>query len=116
MLLADPELCLLVEHPEMTGWMGPGHHIIEYCIRAKEYTATPLTGPLIYFAVGPHPCPCPLCSSLVARPPSPRPPALTPARFPSPSAPGPRLFARAPVHPVSLALTLPASIPRPGIP
>ncbi|KAG8732332.1 hypothetical protein FRC10_000980 [Ceratobasidium sp. 414] len=36
-LLADPELRSLVEHPEMTGWMGPGRHIMGYCIRAKEY-------------------------------------------------------------------------------
>jgi salicylate hydroxylase len=31
-LLADPELRSLVEHPEMTGWMGPGRHIMGYCI------------------------------------------------------------------------------------
>ncbi|KEP50186.1 FAD/NAD-binding domain protein [Rhizoctonia solani 123E] len=35
-LLADPELRSLVEHPEMTGWMGPGRHIMGYCIRAKK--------------------------------------------------------------------------------
>jgi len=35
-LLADPELRPLVETPEMTGWMGPGRHIMAYCIRAKR--------------------------------------------------------------------------------
>jgi salicylate hydroxylase len=35
-LLADPFLSSLVEHPEMTGWMGPGRHIMGYCIRAKN--------------------------------------------------------------------------------
>ncbi|KAJ7883268.1 hypothetical protein B0H13DRAFT_2538404 [Mycena leptocephala] len=34
----DPELKPLVDHPEMTGWIGPGRHIMGYCIRgAKEY-------------------------------------------------------------------------------
>ncbi|KAJ7702205.1 hypothetical protein B0H17DRAFT_1194722 [Mycena rosella] len=37
-MLADPDLKLLVEDAEMKNWMGPGKHIIGYCIRAKtEY-------------------------------------------------------------------------------
>ncbi|KAJ7481761.1 hypothetical protein FB451DRAFT_136739 [Mycena latifolia] len=34
----DPDLKPLVDHPEMTGWIGPGRHIMAYCIRgAQEY-------------------------------------------------------------------------------
>ncbi|KAJ7165085.1 hypothetical protein C8R46DRAFT_1098142 [Mycena filopes] len=34
----DPDLKFLVDHPEMTGWIGPGRHIMGYCIRdAQEY-------------------------------------------------------------------------------
>lgn len=37
-MLKDPDLRPLVENPEMTGWMGPGRHIMAYCIRGqKEY-------------------------------------------------------------------------------
>ncbi|KAI0357273.1 FAD/NAD(P)-binding domain-containing protein [Trametes cingulata] len=36
LLLEDPELRPFVETPEMTGWMGPGRHIMAYCIRAKK--------------------------------------------------------------------------------
>ena len=32
LLLADPELRELVDVPEMTGWMGPGRHIMAYNI------------------------------------------------------------------------------------
>ena len=32
LLLDDPELRSLVDHPEMTGWMGPGRHIMGYNI------------------------------------------------------------------------------------
>ncbi|KAG9012944.1 hypothetical protein FRB90_006426, partial [Tulasnella sp. 427] len=35
-LLADPELAELVENPRMVGWLGPGRHIMAYCIRAKR--------------------------------------------------------------------------------
>ncbi|PIL32082.1 hypothetical protein GSI_06787 [Ganoderma sinense ZZ0214-1] len=35
-LLEDPDLRSLVETPEMTGWMGPGRHIMAYNIRAKQ--------------------------------------------------------------------------------
>ncbi|EJD02574.1 FAD/NAD-binding domain-containing protein [Fomitiporia mediterranea MF3/22] len=35
-MLADPELRPFVENPEMTAWMGPGRHIMAYCIRAKR--------------------------------------------------------------------------------
>lgn len=28
----DPDLKPLVDHPEMTGWIGPGRHIMGYCI------------------------------------------------------------------------------------
>lgn len=31
-LMKDPALKELVENPEMTGWMGPGRHIMGYCI------------------------------------------------------------------------------------
>lgn len=31
-MLKDPALKELVESPEMTGWMGPGRHIMGYCI------------------------------------------------------------------------------------
>lgn len=31
-MMGDPELRRLVENPEMTGWMGPGRHIMAYCI------------------------------------------------------------------------------------
>ncbi|EIW53098.1 FAD/NAD-P-binding domain-containing protein [Trametes versicolor FP-101664 SS1] len=38
LLLNDPDLKGLVDIPEMTGWMGPGRHIMAYSIRArKEY-------------------------------------------------------------------------------
>ncbi|CAE6429983.1 unnamed protein product [Rhizoctonia solani] len=34
----DPELEALLENPEMTAWMGPGRHIMAYCIRGcNEY-------------------------------------------------------------------------------
>ncbi|KAJ7507392.1 FAD/NAD-P-binding domain-containing protein [Mycena galericulata] len=34
----DPDLKPLVDHPEMTGWIGPGRHIMGYCIHGgKEY-------------------------------------------------------------------------------
>ncbi|KAJ6511508.1 hypothetical protein C8R47DRAFT_1095293 [Mycena vitilis] len=33
-----PDLKPLVDHPEMTGWIGPGRHIMGYCIRgSREY-------------------------------------------------------------------------------
>ncbi|KAF7342099.1 FAD/NAD-P-binding domain-containing protein [Mycena venus] len=32
----DPDLKPLVDHPEMTGWIGPGRHIMGYCIRGRE--------------------------------------------------------------------------------
>lgn len=35
-LLADSSLSSLVEHAEMTGWMGPNRHIMGYSIRAKQ--------------------------------------------------------------------------------
>ncbi|KAI5117861.1 hypothetical protein M0805_007704 [Coniferiporia weirii] len=35
-MLADPELRPFVENPEMTAWMGPGRHVMAYCIRAKR--------------------------------------------------------------------------------
>lgn len=35
-LLEDPDLRELVERPHMTGWMGPGRHVMGYCIRAKN--------------------------------------------------------------------------------
>ncbi|KZW01800.1 FAD/NAD(P)-binding domain-containing protein [Exidia glandulosa HHB12029] len=37
-LMEHPELREFVERPHMTGWMGPGRHVMGYCIRAKtEY-------------------------------------------------------------------------------
>nr|WJQ78195.1 4-hydroxybenzoate decarboxylase [Panus rudis] len=35
-MLKDPELREFVENPEMSGWMGPGRHLMAYCIRAKK--------------------------------------------------------------------------------
>ncbi|KAM5531760.1 hypothetical protein V8D89_014572 [Ganoderma adspersum] len=35
-LLEDPDLRSLVDVPEMTGWMGPGKHIMAYNVRAKQ--------------------------------------------------------------------------------
>ncbi|CAE6464610.1 unnamed protein product [Rhizoctonia solani] len=32
----DPELEALLENPEMTAWMGPGRHIMAYCIRNRQ--------------------------------------------------------------------------------
>ncbi|CAE6445671.1 unnamed protein product [Rhizoctonia solani] len=32
----DPELKALLDNPEMTAWMGPGRHIMAYCIRARQ--------------------------------------------------------------------------------
>ncbi|CAE6387097.1 unnamed protein product [Rhizoctonia solani] len=32
----DPELEALLENPEMTAWMGPGRHIMAYCIRGRN--------------------------------------------------------------------------------
>ncbi|KAF7335898.1 hypothetical protein MSAN_02326800 [Mycena sanguinolenta] len=32
----DPDLKPFVDHPEMTGWIGPGRHIMGYCIRDKR--------------------------------------------------------------------------------
>ncbi|KAJ6588589.1 hypothetical protein B0H19DRAFT_1100201 [Mycena capillaripes] len=32
----DPDLKSLVDHPEMTGWIGPGRHIMGYCIRGSQ--------------------------------------------------------------------------------
>ncbi|KAI5120457.1 hypothetical protein M0805_008504 [Coniferiporia weirii] len=36
LMMDDPELRTLVETPELTTWMGPGRHIMAYCIRAKK--------------------------------------------------------------------------------
>ncbi|KAI0653464.1 FAD/NAD(P)-binding domain-containing protein [Cubamyces menziesii] len=36
LLLKDPELKGFIDVPEMTGWMGPGRHIMAYNIRAKK--------------------------------------------------------------------------------
>ena len=36
-LLNDPDLCPLVETPEMVGWMGPGRHIMAYSIVRHAY-------------------------------------------------------------------------------
>ncbi|THH07114.1 hypothetical protein EW145_g3617 [Phellinidium pouzarii] len=32
----DPDLKSFVDTPELTTWMGPGRHIMTYCIRAKQ--------------------------------------------------------------------------------
>lgn len=31
-MVNDPDLKPLVDEPEMTGWIGPGKHIMAYCI------------------------------------------------------------------------------------
>jgi len=36
LMMEDPDLRPFVEKPEMTGWMGPGRHIMAYNIRAKR--------------------------------------------------------------------------------
>ncbi|EJU02716.1 FAD/NADP-binding domain-containing protein, partial [Dacryopinax primogenitus] len=36
LMLSDPELAGFVQTPEMTAWMGPGRHIMGYCIRGKK--------------------------------------------------------------------------------
>ncbi|KAJ6481022.1 FAD/NAD-P-binding domain-containing protein [Mycena sanguinolenta] len=37
-MVKDADLKPLVDHPEMTGWIGPGRHIMGYCIRGgREY-------------------------------------------------------------------------------
>ncbi|KAI8976310.1 FAD/NAD-P-binding domain-containing protein [Trametes punicea] len=36
LLLKDPDLKPFVDTPEMTGWMGPGRHVMAYNIRAKK--------------------------------------------------------------------------------
>ncbi|KAF8178149.1 hypothetical protein K438DRAFT_1769665 [Mycena galopus ATCC 62051] len=37
-MVKHPDLKPLVDHPEMTGWIGPGRHIMGYCIRGgQEY-------------------------------------------------------------------------------
>ncbi|KAJ7266400.1 hypothetical protein B0H12DRAFT_1099515 [Mycena haematopus] len=39
----DPDLKPFVDHPEMTGWIGPGRHIMGYCIRdSREYNVVML--------------------------------------------------------------------------
>jgi salicylate hydroxylase len=35
-MIKDPDLKPLVDYPEMTGWMGPGRHIMAYNIRDKK--------------------------------------------------------------------------------
>lgn len=35
-MLKDPDLKQFVETPEMTAWMGPGRHLMGYCIRGKK--------------------------------------------------------------------------------
>jgi salicylate hydroxylase len=35
-MVKDPELKPLVDHPEMTGWIGPGRHIMGYCIVSSD--------------------------------------------------------------------------------
>ncbi|KAJ7859502.1 hypothetical protein B0H14DRAFT_2506642 [Mycena olivaceomarginata] len=35
-MISDPILKPLVDRGEMTGWMGPGKHIMAYCIRGKS--------------------------------------------------------------------------------
>ncbi|KAJ7701904.1 FAD/NAD(P)-binding domain-containing protein [Mycena rosella] len=35
-MVKDPDLKPLVDHPEMTGWIGPGRHIMAYCIRGTQ--------------------------------------------------------------------------------
>jgi len=35
-MLAEPDLKEFVETPEMTAWMGPGRHIMGYCIKGKQ--------------------------------------------------------------------------------
>lgn len=37
LLLKDPELKPFVETPEMTAWMGPGRHLMGYCIVCRHY-------------------------------------------------------------------------------
>ncbi|KAJ3508492.1 hypothetical protein NLJ89_g5721 [Agrocybe chaxingu] len=34
--LEDPELRSLVENPQVTCWMGPGRHIVGYCVRGRK--------------------------------------------------------------------------------
>jgi len=44
-LLKDPDLKELVDFPEMTGWIGPGRHIVAYCIVCihREFSCFRLT-------------------------------------------------------------------------
>jgi salicylate hydroxylase len=41
-MLQDPDLRPLVENPEMTGWMGPGKHIMAYCIVGVAFFFIPI--------------------------------------------------------------------------
>ncbi|PIL28047.1 hypothetical protein GSI_09799 [Ganoderma sinense ZZ0214-1] len=36
LLLEDPELKEFIDVPEMTGWMGPGRHVMAYNVRSKK--------------------------------------------------------------------------------
>jgi salicylate hydroxylase len=31
-MVKDPDLKPLVDHPEMTGWISPGRHVMAYCM------------------------------------------------------------------------------------
>ncbi|CAK5269509.1 unnamed protein product [Mycena citricolor] len=48
-MMADPDLASLVEYPEMTGWLGPGRHIMAYCI-VRRLRACPEWLSLIHFS------------------------------------------------------------------
>jgi len=36
LMIQDPELRGFIDHPQMTGWMAPGRHLMAYPIRRKE--------------------------------------------------------------------------------
>ncbi|KDQ19543.1 hypothetical protein BOTBODRAFT_170623 [Botryobasidium botryosum FD-172 SS1] len=36
LMLKEPDLAHFIEYPMMTAWMGPGKHIVAYCIRAQK--------------------------------------------------------------------------------
>lgn len=46
-MMDDPELRKLVECPEMSGWMGPGKHIMAYCIVRRLSDSTLISMPVI---------------------------------------------------------------------
>lgn len=37
-MLSDPDLASFIQHPEVNAWLGPGRHLVAYCVVSIDLT------------------------------------------------------------------------------